>query len=184
MTQERSRKGIPERKRKGVPNKCQGAYISKDIYKFYKAKYGNVVVGLTPTKFNTIRAEFNEWLVDNLIMHSGTFYIPHMGDISIRKKKYAPKIVDGKLICDGMPIDFPRTMEYWKGNPEALDKRKVLYYTNKHSDGYKGKFYWSRVTCNIPHHRWCTFTPTRDNQRLMAVAFKDPNIPKNYMTYV
>jgi hypothetical protein len=74
---------------------------------------------------------------EEVISNRFDFDIPYdLGMLGIRKFK--PKLgldSNGKLI-NKLPVNPRATIELWNSNPEAKEKKVLVRYTNKHTNGY------------------------------------------------
>lgn len=97
------------------------------------------------------------------------------------------KIKAGKLIS--MPFEIG--VMYVKGIKTDLDRllpdmnetKKLgytVYHLNEHSDGYYGKWMWSRRGGSLPSTQCFSFTATRANKRAIAAIFKTPGEYKRF----
>jgi hypothetical protein len=170
--------------RLGKHNKVKCNNHSTDIYKYYKKQHGNVVPGLTKSVFTKICKEFNGWVVHNITHDSGTFYIPNLGSLSIKKRlAKAYLLPDGKLITKHLPVDYKSTLELWQRDLDAKEQKKLIRHINKHSDGFKAKFYWEKLNINIRNSHAYVFKPTRIASRILAEVMLNPDIETNYEQY-
>lgn len=68
--------------------------------------------------------------------------------------KYKPKTYTSKSLS----IDFK----------SSIDEGKIIYHLNEHSDGYKYRFYWSKVPQTFPDRYKYTARLVRQNKRMLA----------------
>ena len=109
-----------------------------------------------------------------MIINEGMDYsIPHlMFEITIRKNKRKPRIVDGKLIHN-IPIDWKATNELWKENPEAKKKKLLVRYNNSHTSGYVYMIYMKKFKAKVKKKVFYKFLPNRTFKRNLSKRIKD-----------
>lgn len=97
------------------------------------------------------------YLRDQVLYQSKTIKLPfRLGYLSVIKRK--PKTYDSK----SLRLDFAATNKYGK----------VIYHLNEHSDGFKYRFYWSKLNVIVPNHRKYQLIATRANKRELARIIK------------
>lgn len=145
-----------------------------DVYTFYVKKTGNPY-NLTRVQFKNIWKQFIQKVWTEIIENKFVFRMPYsLGSIYI--KGYKPKIKiekDGKVNMRHIAMDFKKSIEYWKENPE--DGKRVIYNFNDHTDGYLMKIYWDRRTCNIAGYTKYACVPSRQIKRRLAKYIKETN---------
>jgi len=172
---------LPSRKRANKKNSYPVAVEIRDVYKFYTKKHGTPLKGGCPSKiFRAVINEFNAWMADELI-RGVKFVLPvGMGCLEVVEKRQKFVIVDGELKKDKLPVDWPKTWEYWKTNPKAASEKKLLFYTNEHTNGFKYKPWWDKYNTRI--HNLClyAFKPSRLLSRRLAAHILNPDTVLNY----
>jgi len=108
--------------------------------------------------------------------------LPHrLGSLSVIKKKQRIRLrFDNTIDTKFLIIDWPKTWEYWKKNSEAALKKKLLYYMNDHTDGFRYKFFWDKYGINSEHIRFFSFKPSRLLSRRLPEVLADEDTIKNY----
>jgi hypothetical protein len=137
---------------------------------------------LTQKEYIDIISDFNKAISKKIIYEAYEFNMFYrLG--TLRIKKYKPKYevdVNGKLITKKIPVDYKATKELWERDPVAKQNKKLIFHLNKHSDGYKGYFFWSKLKSNVPNKSGYSFKACRTNSRDLGKAFKDPNLKINF----
>jgi len=153
---------------------------TKNFYRYYvKNTPKNSIYNLTPRQYGNILKDINIEIMKLIITTNFELQItPRLGTLSI--KKFKTKLVldkNGDLIKTRLSIDFGKTNALWKVDPEAKKNKKVVYHINRHTDGYRYKFYWNKKYCAVKHKSFYTFKAARDNNRMIASAINTiPNL--------
>lgn len=165
---------------KGAIGKHKKDVSTKNFYKYYtKHTPKNSVYNLTPRLYGTILKEINAEIMKLIITTNFEYQIvPKLGTLSI--KKFKTKLVldeEGNLVKTRLSIDFGKTNALWKADPIAKENRKVVYHINRHTDGYRYKFYWNKKYSTVKNKSFYTFKAARDNNRMIATAINTiPNL--------
>lgn len=151
---------------------------SADIYAFYRRNTDNKTV--SRSTFSKITDEFNDAIMSAVIYEGYEFALPfRLGHIRIRKHK--PKLrynEDGSLDKTPLHPNWKETKKLWEENPEAKERKQLVFHTNPHTDGYQYKFFWHKKHCNIKNHTSYCFIPSRANKRKLAALLKNPDMMK------
>lgn len=146
-----------------------------DMYRLYKNKCkdsGKEPVGLSD--YRKLLKEFNSKICKYIVEESGEYRMPYrLGYLRIRKFKGRLKIdPDGKLITKHLQVDWVATKQLWEENAEAKADKKIIWHTNRHTDGYYFKWYWDKRACNITNSSVYSLVMTRANKRSIASTLK------------
>jgi hypothetical protein len=174
---------LPQRLRKGIRNKVKIDFTTVDAFKFYKDKLKkDRPKEVNQVMYCSVIRDFNKAIMETIIM-GDSFYFPFgLGDLSVRKKKVKFYINNGKLWNKGTPIDYPKTMDYWKNNSEAFEKKKLIFNLNDHTDGYKYRFHWDKTTISTDWVKPYDFKPTRLVFRKLATILHNEEFLQTYQT--
>lgn len=151
-----------------------------DMYKYYKDTYAKKV---DVKLYKKLCLEFNMKLSDKIITDSLDFKMPYkLGNLRVRGKKQPIKFKDGKVDTRAMGVDWASSKKMWKSMwpdksyKEIMDipDKKLLVYTNDHSNGYIMKFIWDRRLANIKNGNVYVFKPVKGVQE--AEHYEDPNV--------
>lgn len=174
---------LPSRKRANKKNQYRPTVTVKDTYRFYTSRYGQKErTGVSLRTFGKVLKEFNKYFADQLILGNRMILPYGLGTLEIMKRKQAYLIIDGKLQTKRLLIDWPSTWEYWKTNQKAKESKKLLYYTNEHSDNYRYKFVWDKYGAKCRGLCYYSFDASRLLSRRLKEYILDPDTPKNYTT--
>lgn len=145
-------------------------YNMRDIHNYYASKFDKK---LDYKRFKEICVLFNKKLADKIITESFEFKMPYRaGNIRIKSEKKSIKFKDGKIDVAATGIDWPSSHKMWKEMyPEktykeimATPNKKVLVYTNDHSNGYIMRWYWDRRLSNMKNQSLYIFKPVKGIQ--------------------
>lgn len=115
--------------------------------------------------FTDINKDFN-LLLSKMIIQGHTFHLPSRGgDIRIKKFKSDRRIPD-----------FKKTKELYGEENKLLPagQKKVVYCTNKHSDGWAARWWWDKSKW-WRFHSLYRFKATRTNNRELSRQIQDNN---------
>lgn len=153
--------------------KIAKGYGIGDYYKYYKEEYSNPV---NSKLYNKVISEVHKEIVNAMINKGFEFYLKHVSySLVIRKTKKVPKFKDGKLV-NTLPVNYKETLNLWRINPEAKEKKVLIRYLNNHTSKYVfrikllkvGHMYYS----NKIYYR---FKACRAFQRNLAKRILDEN---------
>ena len=164
-----------------------------DFYKYYcfdtfknKGKGRTVVehdstYALDRSTYTKILSEFNSAIAQEIMFDNLEYKVPvRMGVLSIKKKK--PKIYfnENNEMVNRMPVNWKATLEMWKEDPDAKEKKKLIKHTNEHTNGYVPFWYLNTYSANFKYKTVYKFAATRTNKRSLAQILKDDNVKVNY----
>lgn len=165
--------------RKNKPNKLKIDFGITDYYKFYKNKYikKDEVYNLTSVEYNEIISDYNLEIKDLILNYNYDFKLPfQLGIIGIRKYKPTFKVENGKILTNNFPVNPRATRELWDSNPEAKNKKILVRYTNKHSDGYVFTLKYFKSNAKYKNKSIYRITFKREFQRELSVRAKEGSI--------
>lgn len=145
-------------------------YNYDDIYKYYTNNYKKKT---TLNEYKSLCYEFNQLLSHEIITNSLEFKMPfRMGNIRIKSNKHKIVIKDGKVDTQKMSIDWPSSHKMWReewpnlsyNEIMAIPHKKVLVYTNDHSNGYIMKWWWDRRLSNMKNQSVYVFKAVKGPQ--------------------
>lgn len=99
-------------------------------------------------------------------------------DVVKLKQKF--EFEDGKLNTKLLLVDWNKTWNYWKSNEEAAKKKKLIYFTNEHTDNYRYKFNWDKCSIHMGKARMYSFNPSDLLSDKLGEYLLDPETIKNY----
>lgn len=154
-------------------------YSSDDIYKFYvKSSKHPVDKSLYMRILKDMYGEF----IKMCIFENVELILPaSLGKLRIQKKKvniYVDK--EGNLVKPILPPDWKKTKELWekkygKLSPEEYDKiedKPVVPLINEHSDGYRYRWFWDKITSKVLNQSVYHLRMTRTYKTMLAKAIK------------
>lgn len=135
------------------------SYVGVDFYNSY-CEYvkDNPLYQVDYTTFRSIINDYFRYLRDEIIENGKEVKLPcRLGTLRIVKHK--PKQYNNK----SLRIDYHASKEYGK----------IIYHLNEHSDGFKYRFYWSKLNVLIKNKTKYQLVMTRDNKRRLAQIIKN-----------
>ena len=140
--------------------------------KFYKKKYNS---DISAKEYSSILRKFNRELTDLIVNESLTYTMPYLlFDISIKKIRRKPRIVDGKLVNPN-PIDWKRTNELWEENEEAREKKLLVRFNNFHSSGYVFRVYCKKFKSKLKYRSHYKIKTNREFKLKVRDRIMDPD---------
>jgi len=147
----------------------------RDSYKLYKKIVENPVDIKIYIKYVN---DYHKFLMDKVLSGEEITLPARMGTLSIIGKKQ--KITfDENGIMKGLAPDWVKTKELWEVNPEAKEKKKLLYHINNHTDNTRYRFLWSKTNILTKNKILYSLRMTRDNKRAVHGLIKEG---KQYIT--
>lgn len=115
---------------------------------------------------------FNKFLIGKVLEGHEVMLPARMGIIEIVGTKQKVKVDDeGKIT--GLAPDWVKTRELWEINPQAKKEKKLVYFTNFHTDGVRYKYFWSKAYVLVSNKILYSLRMTRTNKRAVAKMIKD-----------
>jgi hypothetical protein len=119
----------------------------------------------------------HELISKGMIEDKFIFNPPYLA-CKFRVKRYKQPIKydeNGKIIKSNLPVDWKSTLNFWKINPQAKEEKKLIYYLNDHSDGYRYTFSkFKKRYCNNKNLKYFSFLATRTNNRALKDYILNP----------
>lgn len=138
---------------------------SLTIVDFYKQfTVDNPELDVEYKLYRALLEDMFKLMSEDILMRSKELKMPYnLGTIQVIK--YKPKNYNSKSLS----VDFVNTNKYGK----------TIYHLNDHSNGYKYRFYWSKLVSKIKNKTKYGLVMTRANKRLLASLIK--NNKKDYI---
>ena len=130
---------------------------SKTNYKLFRKEHREI--HLTFDEWKTVIYSFNEGIRDHILETGEKVRFPGgLGDFSIHKWKPS-KFTDptGKVKFT-LPIDWNETRK----------NKKITYFMNFHSEGYKFRWWWFKTSAMFKFARMWTFKPARTSMAALG----------------
>lgn len=165
---------------KRSPKRFPAHYGISDQYRYFRNALGNTIplkYGVNKTLYTKIIRKCNKLVSEMIINEAYDFRLGgRLGYLSVKKLK--PKLTlktDGSLDVKKsiLKVDWYKTRELWKSNPDALKNKKVIYYENKHTEGYTYGWRWDKKPSKVKNKNVYSFKATRDNSRAINIALKN-----------
>ena len=117
-----------------------------------------------------ISTRYVKFLMDKVIDEGYEVSLPsRLGSLRIIGIKQQIKFDDeGKI--KGLSPNWQKTMQLWNSNPEAKEKKQLVYNTNEHSAGIRYKYIWSKKRALITNKTLYSLRMTRENKRRIYKA--------------
>lgn len=155
---------------KRTGGKIKAHYGMNEYYKDY-IKHNDLKI--TYSEYSNIISKFNSEIIELMLNNSFDYMIPHLNlELTIRKNLRKPQIKDGKL-HNNVPIDFKRTMDLWRDDPEAKERKIKIRHNNKHTLGYVFRFYLKKLRGTMNNKKYYKFKPSRGFSRALAHRIND-----------
>ena len=166
-------------------------YGNEDIFKYYIKKTGNPN-NLKQKVFFQIFKEYIQYVRQLMIENAFQFTLPYnMGKFRLYKYKVKIKFDEnGNLDKRNLRVDWDATKKYWAqlypgktmAELKLIDNKPKLYFTNKHTDGFRIRLRWFRGTALFKMKSIYTLKLLRVFSREIAKAVKEnPHI--DYLTF-
>ena len=135
------------------------AYTIKDFYNYYLSYISdNPLYHIDYKTYRNILTDYFKFVRDEIIEEGKEFKMPcRLGTLFIIKHK--PKQWNKR----SLRIDYYTSKMY----------NKMLFHLNEHSDGYKYRFYWSKLKSLIPNKIKYQLVVTRHNKRRLCEIIKN-----------
>ena len=126
------------------------SYTTYDMYNNYCRETSDQIPYST---FKQVIDKFNEELKHSIFDQSEIVKLPYglgfIGIVKYKPKTYTPK---------SLSIDYK----------SSIEEGRTIYHLNDHSNGYKYRFYWSKVPQTFPDRYKYTAKLVRQNKRMLA----------------
>lgn len=138
----------------------------KDLYLIYQKDVMKDLC-LSYREYSDLLNMFNKELINSIIYESADIKLPHLGNIRIRKTK-----VNLTKLNKLLP-NWEATNKLWAENPEAKEKKQLVFHLNEHRGGYKYKIYWDKTKVRLKNKSFYYFIPAREFKRDLAKVLKN-----------
>lgn len=127
----------------------------------------------TPVSVNTfvaIAKDYMQFLADK-VLEEGQIMLPErLGQLIITGKKVKAVVEDG--VIKGLAPDWKSTNELWIKDPEAKEKKQLVYHFNEDTNGIRYKFSWSKSRVLVANKTLYNLRMTRTNKRILSANVK------------
>lgn len=167
-------------------------YGAVDIYRYYCKTTGNPR-NLTQAQYSEITKKFFNEIINSMIYKGIEFSFGYrLGSIRIRKSKLDVKFnKEGKLDKRKFAPNWVATKKLWAETYPGLSMKElklikdkpIVYYLNKHTDGYRHKWHWDRSTRIAKNSTGYLVEVVRSADRKLAKALQDPTLGIDYSLF-
>ena len=144
---------------------------TKMSYKWY-SQHSEKADRLKRKDFIRLVSEFNKMIAEYVIAGHQVQLPANAGVMCIHGHK--PKIVIENGRIRGLAPDWKRTHEY--NRKHQGEKKKIIYHTNDHSEGYRYHWVWSKKRMWLQYKWLYAFLPSRTNKRTLAESIREGNV--------
>ncbi len=134
-------------------------------YRQYKKECEEVVDIKT---YIDIATRYIKFLMEKVVEGYEVTLPSRLGSLKIVGTKQEIRFEEGKV--KGLSPNWKRTKELWESNPEAKEKKQLVYNTNEHSDGIRYKYIWSKRRVLVTNKTLYSLRMTRENKRRIYKA--------------
>src|SRR6478609_184780 len=104
-----------------------------NTYDFYVQN--RVQPKVTKKMYFLIIYEFMQFIITKVYQGFEIKLQRNMGELKILGKKVIPKIDEETGTIKGLSPNWKATKELWAKNPEAKEKKEIIYFFNEHTNG-------------------------------------------------
>lgn len=141
---------------------------TSDTYNTYKASSENPI---PKSDYLKLVNGFFKFLME-LIFQGYEIKLPNRGgSIAIIGRKQKPRIIDGEI--KGLAPDWVKTKALRDTNPEAKEKRTIVYHLNDHTNGIRYAIRWIKKNMNWENKSFYSIRFSWTNKRLASDLFKE-----------
>lgn len=148
-------------------------------YVYYRLKDS----GLTYKEITFIVNMYQDELFNDLIKGNSVVLLKGLGTLTLEKYECGITINKDGSVKNNYPINFPKTLEFWKENPEYKNKHYIRC-TNEHTNGYTFSLRYRRTKNGFPLNIFYTFKKNRILVQSLAKELKynklDARLGKTY----
>jgi len=175
-----------------IPKRSEGKKKAdignKDLYEFYISQLkpvesiaGGETLGSYDIKaklYGEILRELNSSIFDLIILENFEFKIPYgLGKLSMVQKKVKFKLDEnGELKTKNLAVNYKETNQLWKENPEAREKKTLIFFTNEHTNGNRMSYLWSKRGAKCQGLESYYFLACRTIKRKPNKFLSDPDL--------
>lgn len=136
----------------------------KDSFYYFKKLHPKESVARQ--EYLKICADFMLFMIDKVLKGHVVRIPSRLGLLYIKGVKQKIKIIDNKIV--GAAPDWSATKKLRAKNPQANAERRMVYYTNNHTDGYRYRFFWSKKNVYVEFKTLYSLRMTKKNKSLAS----------------
>ena len=138
---------------------------SNNYWRFYKKIFKNDV---TEKEYREILNTYMDFIIGK-VLDGHTVTLPaRMGKLVVKSWKSKIKINEKGVVLN-RKVAWAKTRQYWRENPEAAEKKLLLYCSNYDTNGEISKIMWKKDKILENEKQFFVFTPVRS----FSLALKD-----------
>lgn len=156
---------------KRASKKVPAEYGIGDYYKYYCK---NNTYKVTRKQHNEILSVLNKFVADEVVDTGKEFMLPQRtGYITMTKIKRGIKVLPGEKVINTSPPDWKATLDLWKNDVEAKEKKILIRHRNIHTGGYVYVIKYTKYNATFKNKSVIEFAPVRDFKRAVAKRIND-----------
>jgi hypothetical protein len=151
--------------------------IRDSYYKFYRLPISGETKFVDRETYLKIVSGFIKFIVKKAL---DGFFVKLSGGGSLGAIGIVGKIknvfIDKEGEIAGASVDGRATTDLWNSNPEAKEKKQLIYHLNEHTNGIAYRWVWSTTDMKIANKRLYSLSMTKgpnSNRRAIARMIKD-----------
>lgn len=133
----------------------------RDSYSLYKKEFPK---GEDIKTYVNLCNEFNKFLIEK-VLEGEEVTLPHrMGYLYIFGRKQEINFDENGNV-KGLAPDWVKTKKLWEDNPEAKQRKQIMYHTNEETGGIRYKFLWAKNGVFLLNKALYSLRLSRTNKR-------------------
>ena len=138
--------------------------IRHSYTKYYKKEVDELSIPFVSRKvYGHLCSDFMKFIVSKILSGHIVRLPARIGRIFIRgTKQKIRKKEDGTF---KLPIDWAKTKLLWSKNEKAKLEKRLIYYTNEHTNGYLYSAYWDKKYAILKNKSFYKFKMAREANR-------------------
>lgn len=146
--------------------------MNKNIRSSYKKYVQTTEEPVPVSDYIKINELYNKFLIGKALESFEVTLPSKLGTLCIVGRK--PRLrfdENGKPL--GLAPDWVKTKQLWESNPEAKERKQLLYHTNAETEGVRYKWVWSKKNILIENKTLYALRLTRTNKRTVHRMIKE-----------
>lgn len=115
---------------------------------------------------------YMSFLMEKVLLGDEVTLPSRMGTLGIRGTKEKISIDETTGEIKGLSPNWPKTLDLWKRDELAKEKRKLVYNTNEHSSNVRYRFVWRKSRVLVTNKTLYSLKMSRANKRLLSDLIK------------
>ena len=126
--------------------------------------YNDCSVTIPFEQYNEITKGFMKFIMKKVHEGEQVELPARMGIMIIAGRKVIPRFNNEGEITNLAP-DWVSTKKLWESNPEARERKQLVYHFNEHTAGIRYKLCWNKGMSGALNKILYIFKPSRENKR-------------------